>query len=321
VESLVSAAAAFFRGRRVLVTGAAGFIGRRLTEVLAVAGADLSVLEIPSADLTSLRSLSDQGLPLRYLSADLCIRGQVVECLQSSQPEFVFHLAAAGVGNPFLPLDQALAVNLHGTVNLLDACFDNGADVAPMRLVHTGTPYEYGNGRSDEPFPINPYAASKAAVFAVARMFQRTRQWPIVTVRPFQVYGPNQPARSLIPAALHAALAGKTFDMTGGEQERDMIFLDDVVRGYLLAAAHGQDGCSYDLGWGESLPVRDVIRLLFELLDVDAQLNLGALPYRPGEIWNMQANPASSRADLGWQARIVLREGLQRTIRAFSADQ
>ena len=100
-----------------------------------------------------------------------------------------------------------------------------------------------------------------------------------------------------------------------------MVYLDDVVRGYLLAAARGHDGCSYDLGWGESLPVRDVVQLLFELLDEDAPLNLGALPYRPGEIWNMQANPASTWADLGWQARILLREGLQRTIQAFTVSQ
>ena len=226
MESLVNEAAALFAGRRVLVTGAAGFVGRKLVSLLATAGAELSILDAPAADLSGILDLSSQVWP-----ADICDPEAVRLCVQSGQPEYVFHLAAVGVTDPFLSLERALAVNLHGSLNLFQACFGGAPAAAPVKLVHTGTPYEYGAGRLAEPAPINPYAASKAAAFAVARMLQRTQNWPIVTVRPFQIYGPGQSEQALIPSAIHAALAGRPFRMTGGEQKRDLIFLDDVVRG------------------------------------------------------------------------------------------
>ena len=209
MESLVSTAAAFFRGRRVLVTGAAGFIGRRLSEVLAVAGANLSILEIPSADLTPLHALSKQGLAIQYLSADLCNREQVTECVQSSQPEFVFHLAAAGVGNPFLPLERALAVNLHGSVNLFQACFQAGSGTAPLRLVHTGTPYEYGNGRSDEPSPINPLCGLQSGCFC---------RRPHVSAYPSMAYRHRAAVPGLRPRPACSFAHSGRFDRCTGRQ-------------------------------------------------------------------------------------------------------
>jgi nucleoside-diphosphate-sugar epimerase len=178
--------------------------------------------------------------------------------------------------------------------------------------VHTGTPYERGD-LDQEIGPINPYAASKAAAFAVARMFQRTKGWPIVTVRPFQVYGPGQPEPALIPSAIAAVRAGEVFRMTGGEQRRDFIYVDDLVRGYLLAALMGVDGHSYDLGWGVSQSLKSVIHQLFRVMEAKQEPLFGVLPYRPGELWDLRADIGAATEELDWSPRVRLEQGLTRT--------
>jgi UDP-glucose 4-epimerase len=317
MEGLVAQDARPLHRQPVLITGAAGFIGRRLTLALAQVGADVTVVEPSSANLGPLHDLlathqSTIGR-VHYAAVDIRDRDALRALVGRVAPAYVFHLAAVGVTDPFIDLELALSVNLTGTICLFQACFDRSpADSLPVRLVHTGTPYEYDES-GGEPYPLNPYGASKAAAFAVARMYHRTRNWPIVTVRPFQVYGPGQPEKALIPAAIRAARAGEPFRMTPGEQERDFIFVDDVVRGYLRAALCGRDGQSYELGWGNSHKVRDVIIRLYQLIGAAGAPEFGALPYRPGEVWRMQADPRATVRDLEWRPEIPLDRGLALT--------
>ena len=322
---MVADPGAWFRGRRVLVTGGAGFIGRHLTAALVKSGAVVSVAD---ASTSGLGALQGQFPQIRCYELDLRDQAAVQRVVDASLPQFVFHLAAAGVSDPFLPLDLALAVNLHGSLNVFQACFDRD-EASPragedgdrvVRLVHTSTPYEHAEGADQEPCPISHYAASKAAASAVARMFHRTRGWPIVIVRPFQVYGPGQPAQALIPAAILAAREGRPFPMTGGEQERDFVYVDDIARGYLAAAAKGVDGRSYDLGWGATHTLRTVINRLYSAMQSRTQPLYGALPYRPGEIWSMHADTNPAARDLGWHPRVSLDEGLSLMVDSVLLD-
>lgn len=303
VEGLVTRAAAGFREKSVLVTGAAGFIGRRLTAALESAGARVTTIDFASID----------EIHANHYNADIRDATAIFRIVNDSRPDYVFHLAAIGITNPFLPLDELLAVNLQGSINLFRACFPSSQPGNIVRLVNTGTPYEYGEGKDKEVTPINPYAASKAAAFAVARMLFRTEGRPIVTVRPFQVYGPGQPEKALIPAALSAIRSGRPFLMTPGEQQRDFIYVDDVVAGYLMAAASGVNGKSYDLGWGESRSIKEVINLLFSTCQTELEPVFGALPYRPGEVWLQKADREAAQKDLNWQPAVPLEAGLQLT--------
>ena len=248
----------------------------------------------------------------RHLSLDVrdadAVRAVVVE----AAPQVVFHLAAAGVTDPGVDPALALAVNAGGTVRMLEALRER--DV--WRVVLAGTCYEYGARETVEGLdPFNAYAASKVAAWAFGRMYWRVHGLPIVTVRPFQVYGPGQIPHTLIPAAIRAALAGEDFPMTPGEQERDFIYVEDVVEGMLAAAqAPGIEGQSLDLGTGQAHTVRQVVERVWAITAAQGHILAGALPYRPAEVMRLTADADRTAHLTGWRARVGLDDGLRRTI-------
>ena len=309
---------------RVLVTGATGFIGQRLVRRLVALGARVYAGAAPDEEPERVA-----GLPIQVerLIFDLRDAGAVQAAVAEAVPQFVFHLAAVGVTDPAVDPALALAVNAGGTIHLLEAL--RGQNV--RRVVLVGTCYEYGASQqlavSGQPSviegldPFNAYAASKVAAWAFGRMYWRAHGLPVVTVRPFQVYGPGQPAHTLIPAAIGAALAGEDFPMTPAEQERDFVYVEDVVSGLLAAAdAPGVEGEGLDLGTGIARPIRQVIQRVWELAGGTGRVLPGALPYRPGEVMRIVADADRTARLTGWRAQVGLEEGLRRTIGSRQAD-
>jgi UDP-glucose 4-epimerase len=296
-------------GKRVLVTGATGFIGQRLVRRLVRAEARVYAGVAPDESPEHVAGLPAQ---VKRLVFDLRDREAVQAAVAEATPHIVFHLAAVGVTDPDLEPTLALAVNAGGTIHLLEALREG--DV--RRVVLVGTCYEYGAREAIEGLdPFNAYAASKVAAWAFGRMYWRAHDLPIVTVRPFQVYGPGQPAHTLIPAAIGAALAGKDFPMTPGEQERDFIYVGDIVAGMLAAAVTpGVEGESLDLGTGQIHTVRQVVERIWAMTEARGQVLPGALPYRPGEVMRIIADADCTVAVTGWRAQVGLEEGLKRTL-------
>lgn len=289
----------------VFLTGATGFIGGRLTRRLLAAGAAVSALTLPDE-----AALLPAGA--RALIGDITDSATVTEALRAVRPAVVIHLAAIGITQPHLPLDVAFRVNVGGTINVLQAA----REVGVQRVVMAGSSYEYGARRGAEGLdPFNAYSASKVAAWACARAAYNTWGAPVVWLRLFQVYGPGQRNAALVPAAIRAALRGADFPMTGGDQQRDFIFVDDVVDGFLAVLTAPQvGGCAFDLGTETLRRVRDVVALIWQLTGARGQMRPGALPYRPGEVPAIPANAARTHQVLGWQAQVTLEEGLQKTI-------
>ena len=301
-------------GRNVLVTGAGGFIGSHLTRRLVAKGAHVSALTLTELDR---RSLADVLGQVSLYAVDIGDADAVRQALGHIRPEIVFHLAAVGTSGPSITVPAAWRVNVEGTRNLLEAACRSGV----RRFVHTGTAYEYGQASgydlstSKKLDPLAIYAASKMASHALVQEYGRTQGLPVVSLRLFAVYGPGQSAKSLMPAAVDAALEGRDFPMTAGEQLRDFVFVHDVVEGYLYAAAvEGIEGSITDLGTGNALTVREAVSRVFRLVGSPARLLAGALPYRPGEMMVQVADPRPARELLGWQATISLEDGLRQTI-------
>lgn len=294
------------------VTGATGFIGRRLIPALLETGYSVAALTLPG---------EAHHLPgeVRIFRGDVTDVGALSAALSEATPTHIFHLAAVGITDLALPMAEACRVNVGGVINVLEVT--RGLP-SVQRVVLAGTSYEYGARRADDGLdPFNAYSASKVAAWAFARAAHNAWQLPVVTVRPFQVYGPGQRRNAVVPAAIAAALRHEDFRMTLGEQQRDFIFVADVVRG-LLAAAEAPDieGRVLDLGTGELHPVRDVVERIWDLTASKGRILAGALPYRPGEVPAIPANVHRTRLLTGWQATIPLEQGLQRTIDAMQAE-
>ncbi|MGC9348654.1 MAG: NAD-dependent epimerase/dehydratase family protein [Anaerolineae bacterium] len=290
----------------VFVTGGAGFMGRRLLWFLLDEGCDVAAFVLPGeGDL----------LPeaVRIYEGDITDAEAVSEAVLDASPKSVFHLAAVGLTRPGLAMTRACRVNVGGLINLLEAIRTLRH---VRRVVLVGSSYAYGARRSDDGLdPFNAYSASKVAAWAFARAAYNAWGLPIAWVRPFQVYGPGQQASALIPAAIEAGLQGEDFRMTGGKQQRDFVYVDDVVRGLIDAGkARGVEGRVLDLGTGQLLSVREVVEKIWDLTAAEGHILAGALPYRPGEVPAIPANFRRTRLLMGWTATVSLDEGLRRTV-------
>jgi nucleoside-diphosphate-sugar epimerase len=299
-------------GARVFVTGGTGFLGRHLTRHLMALGTQVTAA-LPADAGPQERT----ALPLEVDCQECDVRnyGKLLHLIKTVTPGVIFHLAAVGVNDPFISEELALTVNLHGTLNLLQAT-EQCARGRVRRVIIAGTSYEYGrDGKLD---PGNVYAASKVAAWAFCRMYYRAHGTPVVVVRPFNAYGPGQNQRALIPSAIRAALNDQDFPTTPGEQKRDFIYVDDVISGFLAAAmADDIEGTTLDLGTGRATPVRNVVERIFKLTKSAGRPRIGALPYRPGAVSELVADAERTANLTGWRAKVGLDEGLQLTVSAM----
>jgi UDP-glucose 4-epimerase len=307
--ALPSATADVFRSGPVLVTGAGGFIGRNLVDALIQIGADVAVL---------VRSIGPRlaGIQksIRILECDLLRADKLAAQIDVLRPAVVFHLAAGVAAG--IPDATIIESNVVGTANLLRAL-----EKQPIKnFVLVGSGFEYGAGRGlqeTSPLrPVNVYGATKAAAHLLAHSFRRSRGLPVISVRPFTPYGSWEAPWRLIPFVIARCIEGGKIPLTKGEQERDFIFIDDVVDALLRAAGVvGTDELeAINICNGTPVTIRDVVQTIIELTGNKATPDFGALPYRSGELWIQSGDPARAHSTLGWTPDVLLREGLQQTV-------
>jgi nucleoside-diphosphate-sugar epimerase len=293
----------------VLVTGAGGFIGSALCARLAALAAEVHGVGRSPKPSTSA--------PIRWWQQDLAEVSGVENLLESIRPEIVYHFAGHVFGSRELEMVvPTFQSNLVATVNLLVGLAKRGC----RRFVLAGS-LEEPVDATHLAVPSSPYAASKWAASAYARMFHSLYQLPVVIPRVFVVYGPGQSdERKVIPYVIRALLRGESAELGSGERPVDWIYIDDVVAGLLqVADTPGLEGKRVDLGSGQTTTVRDVAKRLARSIGAEDRLRLGALPDRPLEQVRM-ADLAETRRLIGWAPRIDLETGLARTVE-WHADQ
>ncbi len=293
--------------QRVLVTGATGHIGAHLCHRLRREGAEIHAV--------SRKAQVDQRGEIRWWRADFRDTEATRSLLAAVQPEVVFHLAGCVTGGRGIEaVLPTLEHNLHATVSLLLALTELGCG----RIVLAGSLEEPAEGGSE--ICSSPYAASKWAVRAYARMFDTLYRTPAVNTRIFMVYGPGeQPYTRFVPYVISSLLSGEPPKLTGGERKVDWIYIDDVIEG-LLACARSDDvlGGTVDLGSGCLTELRAVALLIARLMGTELRLGFGALPDRQMEQVRV-ADVRRTYDQLGWQPRTSLETGLRSTIAWFQA--
>lgn len=291
----------------VLVTGASGFIGGHLCRRLVTEGR-----RVIGVTRTADSKLPD-GVDRRIL--DLSDGAAVASLFESDSPQTVFHLAGHVVGRRDIEeVLVAFRCNLASTVNLLLAARKHSHG----RFILTGSLEE---PQSADEAPSSPYAASKAAATAYARMFHALYGLSVVIARVFMVYGPDQKDRNkLIPYVTDCLLRGNSPRIGSGVRAVDWIHVDDVVEGLLvLATTPGIDGRTLDLGTGRLVTVREVVEHLSGIIASAGVPCFDSSGDRPMEQVR-QADVETIRAATGWSHKLSLEDGLADTVRWHQAD-
>jgi nucleoside-diphosphate-sugar epimerase len=298
-------------GRRVFVTGASGFIGAHVSRLLIDAGAEVHALRH--------RATPAAADGLTWHQGDLLDGRRLRDLLAEINPEFVFHVAAYGARPGESDRDRMIAVNVNGSAALWRALPDS-----VRRVVVAGTCREYADadGPVAEDYPCDPrgsYVASKHAAVVLLSAFAREDRRSLVVLRPFGSYGPGDDSDRVLPFAIRRLLAGELVLLSPGDQLCDFAFVDDHARAFALAAlAHAPEPVAlYNIGSGTSMSLRSLLETAADAVGGGArdQLRFGALPHRTGESRVVCADISAARRDLGYEATVALRDGLDRTVR------
>jgi NAD dependent epimerase/dehydratase len=308
-------------GRRVLVTGADGFIGSHLVERLVADGANVRAFGLYNSQgswgwLDEAGSSTKAALEVRL--GDIRDSRFVDDAVEGI--DTIVHLAAlVAVPYSYVAPESFVDTNVRGTLNVLEAA----RKARVKRLVHTSTSEVYGTPatlpirESHPPNAHSPYAATKAAADQLAMSYFRSFGTPVTILRPFNTYGPRQSTRAVLPTILNQLLRGKSAVALGRtDTRRDMTFVSDTVNGFIRACVSPDiEGDTIQLGTGLSHSIEELFATACRVLGVDAQIRLDSRRLRPGqsEVVILQSDPSRARERLGWCAEVTLEDGIART--------
>jgi dTDP-glucose 4,6-dehydratase len=311
----------YWLNKRVLVTGAGGFIGSHLVERLVGAGAQVRafVRYNSRADIGFLRFLSPEDLGrVELIAGDLRDAQAVKKAVDGCQ--FVFHLGALiSIPYSYRHPVEVTETNILGTLNVLTACVDSPVE----RLIHTSTSEVYGTALQvpiSELHPLqgqSPYSASKIGADKLAESFYCTYALPVVTVRPFNTFGPRQSARAVIPTITTQVLAQSTVRLGNLDTTRDFTFVDDTVNGFLCAArAENVLGQTFNLGTGCEIRVGDLAQKIIQKIGRPVKIIVDPQRLRPGqsEVMRLLSDNRLALKHLGWSPKFNFDEALDETI-------
>lgn len=313
--------------QRVLVTGADGFIGSHLTELLLKEGYQVRALALYNSfnhwgwleDVATSESLE-------------VVTGDIRDphfCKHITQDiDIVFHLAALiAIPYSYVAPDSYVQTNVTGTLNICQAAKDNGV----KRVIHTSTSEVYGTARYvpiDEQHPLqpqSPYSASKIGADAMAMSFYNAFGLPVTIARPFNTYGPRQSARAVIPTIISQIASGMTEIKLGDvSPTRDFNYVEDTCRGFLaLARCDSAVGETVNIASNYEISVGDTLTLIRDLMGRDVKLMSDDARLRPekSEVFRLWGDNQKIRELTGFAPQVSIAEGLQRTIDWFTKPE
>lgn len=307
--------------KRVAVTGADGFIGSHLVESLVAAGAEVTAFCLYNSNGSrGWLDTVDEGVQSEFRASLGDIRDARFVRESLGGHDVVFHLAALiAIPYSYQAPQSFVDTNITGTVNILETA--RGGDVG--RIVQTSTSEVYGTPDTlpiTEKHPLNgqsPYSATKIAADKMCEAYYRSFQVPVVTLRPFNTYGPRQSARAVIPTILSQMLSGFAEIRLGSlAPRRDLTFVTDVVDGFLRAGSvRDVEGMTIQLGTGRTESIGDIFEMARRVTGSTAEPITDEQRLRPdrSEVQVLQSDPSVAHDVLGWKAEVSLESGLERT--------
>lgn len=312
--------------KMVLVTGAGGFIGSHLVERLHGLGAQVRAMVHYNA-LGSLGWLDQipTSEEIEVFSGDITDRDSARAALEGI--EIVFHLAALiGIPYSYHAPESYIRTNVQGTLNVLQAAREQNIS----RIVHTSTSEVYGTAQYvpiDEKHPLrgqSPYSASKIGADKMAEAFHLSFGLPVVTVRPFNTFGPRQSARAVIPSIIHQCLNAKEVRLGNLMPTRDLNYVSNTVEGFLRAADAPQAvGKTINIGSGQEISIGDLATLIGSLMEREIIVTSSQERVRnkSSEVQRLLADNTLAEELLDWRPTVSLKEGLVETIHWMEQHQ
>ncbi len=305
---------------RSLVTGGTGFVGANLVRRLVADGHDVHLLLRRA--YRAWRIAGIEGMVHLHV-VDMSQRGEVARLVETVRPEWVFSLAAHGAYSYQTDLQEMMATNFVGALNLVEVALGAGAEA----VVQAGSSSEYGfkDHAPSEDEAISPnseYAVTKAAATLYFQFLAEHRSAPVTVLRLYSVYGPWEEPTRLLPTLVVRALDGRLPPLVAPGTARDYVYVDDAVEAFLAAARSGRSRQTvYNIGTGTQVSLREVVDVVCQQLAVKEVPNWGAMAGRSWDTDRWVANPSSARADLGWLPKVSLDAGVKRLVEWLRGDK
>lgn len=306
--------------KKVLVTGAGGFIGANLVRQLIKENYQVHIIWKPTTNIWRLKNI----LPLISLhNVSLGSKSQLAKTLQKISPFAIFHLASHGAYSFQTNVQEMIKVNIAGTLNLLFASKNINYSV----FVNTGSSSEYGFKRkpmkeTDLLEPNSFYSATKASSTHLCQVFAKEFDKPIATLRPFSVYGPYEEKKRFIPTIIKNLLDKHPIKVTPGKQKRDFIYIDDMIHAYMCAIKKGAElkGKICNIGTGKEYSNDAIVQILFNLTKQKVPIKKGAYPTRAWDTSHWVADVSSTKRYLNWKPKYSLEKGLKKSYLWFKKN-
>lgn len=307
---------------RVLVTGADGFIGSHLVELLVAKGYEVTALsQYNSFNYWGWLEDVNCANKIKVVNGD--VRDPHFCKHITRNQDIIFHLAALiAIPYSYVAPDSYVDVNVRGTLNICQAALENNV----KRLLHTSTSEVYGTAQYvpiDENHPLqaqSPYSASKIGADAMAMSFYNAFNLPVTIVRPFNTYGPRQSARAVIPSIITQIAAGKEVKLGDLTPTRDFNYVTDTCRGFwLLANCDAAIGKTVNVGSGTEITVGDTLAMIGRIMNVNVAAVADAQRIRPekSEVFRLCCDNRQLRKLTGFKPEHVLEDGLRLTVDWF----
>lgn len=313
--------------QKIFITGADGFIGSHLTEMLVKRGTKVKALSYYNSFnywgwLEDIDCLND----IEVLNGDVrdpCYCKRFIKDV-----DIIFHLAALiAIPYSYVAPDSYVDTNIKGTLNICQAALENGCG----RIIHISTSEVYGTAQYvpiDEKHPLqpqSPYSASKIGADALAMSFFNAFELPVTIARPFNTYGPRQSSRAVIPTIITQIASGQKVIKIGDlTPTRDLSYVEDTCRGLIALAKCGKAiGETFNIGSNYEISIGEVFTLIKEIMQADVESETDNIRIRPekSEVFRLWCDNTKIKELTGFVPEHTIREGLERTIAWFTETE